>query len=58
MTVKELKDELSKFDDNLNIKFISGYQTVSNLDVWFEEEKTWSENGNYLNKHLIMHGDY
>ena len=58
MTVKELKNELSKFDDNLPIKYVLGYMSSKDLDVSFKEEKVWSNSGDHLIKVLMMYGDY
>lgn len=59
MTVKELKDELSKFDDNLPIKYVSDYKSVKDLYVYFEEGEIWvGRDKDRLIKILMMYGDY
>lgn len=66
MTVKELKEELDKLPDDMQLKCYSDYNpytgshSVKNLDIYFERKEIYHGNGYgaWIDEVAVMQGEY
>ena len=64
MTVKELKEELDKLPDNMQLKYYSDYNpytgshSVGNLDIYFVRKNICDRSGYWTYEVAIMQGEY